>query len=78
MTFFRLLFFLCIIWLLYRLVKMLTVKRDTSSNKSLETTHMVRCAFCNVYIIREDALYKENNYYCSPDHCTKQAHKDSI
>jgi len=77
MSFLRLLFLAFIIWLLYRLIRKLTDKRDFGSRKSLETTHMVRCAYCDVYTIKQNAYFRENNYYCSPDHYEKQAHKDS-
>lgn len=77
MSFLRLLLLAFIIWLLYRLVRKLTVKGDSGGRKSLETTPMVRCTYCDVYTIKQNAYFRENNYYCSPGHYEKQAHKDS-
>jgi formylmethanofuran dehydrogenase subunit E len=77
MTFLRLLFIAGVIWLLYRLARKLFVKTDTDSRKSLETTHMVRCAYCNVYTTKQDAYLKEDNYFCSSDHYEKHIRKES-
>jgi len=77
MPFLRLLFIAGIIWLLYRLIKKLTLKRRTGSRKSLESTPMVRCVYCNVYTVRQDSYFRENNYYCSIEHYEKYIQKDS-
>lgn len=77
MSLLRLLFIAGIIWLLYRLIKKLTFKRNPDNRKTLETTHMVRCTYCDTYIIRQDACFREDSFFCSPDHYAKHIQKDS-
>jgi hypothetical protein len=38
---------------------------------------MVRCTYCDTYIIRQDACFREDNYFCSPEHYEKHKQKDS-
>lgn len=72
MSFIRLLLIAGIIWLLFHLIKKLVSKGDADPGKSLEITPMVRCGYCDVYLVRQDAYFKDNNYYCSPDHYEKK------
>jgi hypothetical protein len=38
---------------------------------------MVRCTYCDTYIIRQDACFREDSFFCSPDHYAKHIQKDS-
>ncbi|MEE9160316.1 MAG: PP0621 family protein [Gammaproteobacteria bacterium] len=29
---------------------------------------MVQCAYCSIYVPKEDALQRNDNYFCCPDH----------
>ena len=66
----RIIILLGIIYLGYRLLRKL-VKNKSSGTKNPKTTRMVRCAYCNVYIVREDALEKDEIYFCSTEHYNK-------
>ena len=39
--------------------------------KTIESKSTVRCAYCSVYLDKEDALDVRDNYYCAPDHVEK-------
>lgn len=71
MSLIRLLVLAGIIWLLYRVIKKLLVKKDAGGS-STAPTPMVRCAWCNVYIVRQDACLKDQHYYCSLEHYRKR------
>lgn len=67
MSLIRLLFLIGIIYIAYRLVRKLA-ENNNSSISEQKTTSMVRCAFCNVYVIKQEACFRDNNYYCNPEH----------
>ena len=51
--------------LLRRIRQRLSVR---SKEKTIESKSTVRCAYCSVYLDKEDALKLGDNYYCSPEH----------
>lgn len=77
MSLLRLLFLLGFIYIAYRLVRKLVVK-NASVTGDQKTTSMVRCAFCDVYIVRQDAYIKDNNFYCNTDHYERAMKKNSV
>ena len=76
MSLLRLLFLISVVYIIYRLFRSLTVKRDSGEN-TLETTSMVRCAYCDVYIVKKEAYIKNNNFYCNSDHYDRSLENES-
>lgn len=70
MSLLRLIFLFGIIYIVYRLVRKLTAKNN-SAVSTQKTTSMVRCAYCDVYIVKQDAYLKDNKFYCDPGHYEK-------
>ena len=42
-----------------------------NKNRTIESKSTVRCAYCLVYLDKEDALDVGDSYYCSPEHAEK-------
>jgi uncharacterized protein len=36
--------------------------------KTPETGDMVRCAHCQVFVLRSEAIYSQDRFYCCPEH----------
>jgi len=66
----RLLILIAVIWLLYRLVRRLLPGKPSVTDQS-ETTRMVKCAHCGVYVAENDTYGKGGDIYCCEDHYHK-------
>lgn len=60
------------IWLVIVLIKKLRQQRQVGQEhrqrKSIIKKQMVQCAYCSIYVPKEEALQKDDNYFCCPDH----------
>ena len=69
----RILLFVVIIWLVYRLVKNKLQGPPAKNGKSTrqEYGRMVRCGFCGVHLPQSQALQEGDAWYCNPTHRAK-------
>jgi len=51
-----------------RHLKQSTPKSPTKESPDAKSEEMVRCAQCNVYLPRSDALLQSGRFWCSPEH----------
>lgn len=70
MNFLRLLLWALIGWLLYITIKRLLNKPASQARKPTPppVEHMVRCKVCGLHIPQKEALYTNNQPYCSDEH----------
>ena len=69
MSWIRILIISTIAWLLYRLIRFLITRpRHVTASKQ---TQMVRCSFCNLYVVEDTAVHRGDHYYCSEEHYRK-------
>ena len=68
MGLFRLLFWIAIIAAAFWLWRRVTRPARRSEPKRQNPAPMVRCAHCGVYLPREEALTKSDQWYCSQAH----------
>ena len=59
-----------IIWLLYRMFVRVLQKPASKSKKPPKgiARDMVKCAHCGIHIPADEALYRDDKCYCSPEH----------
>ena len=58
------------IMLLRRIRQRLSLR---DKKKTIESKSTVRCAYCSVYVDKEDALKLGTEYYCSSEHAEKSS-----
>jgi len=68
----RFILIVSLIWLVFVLIKKLRQQgqggHEHRQKKSVIKKQMVQCAYCSIYVPKEDALQKNDNYFCCPDH----------
>jgi len=71
----RLLFFIVVIVVVYRLLKSYRKQLSDEENIVLpEAEDMVRCVHCGVHLPKRESIFSGNEYYCSEAH--RRAHYD--
>jgi uncharacterized protein len=60
------------IWLVVVLIQKLRKQgqggQEHRQKRSIIKKQMVQCAYCSIYVPKEDALQKNDNYFCCQDH----------
>jgi len=66
----RLLIYLMVIMAAYYLLRSILPKSATGPANSRRARHskMVKCDYCKLYIAQEEAIGKQDKYYCSEEH----------
>lgn len=62
------------IYLIYILVRKKIFKKEELESKE-NSTSMIECNYCNVYITKEDSIKSKNLYFCSKE-CIKKKNKE--
>ncbi|MGM0595051.1 MAG: PP0621 family protein [Pseudomonadota bacterium] len=70
MYLFRLIAIGLIVWLLYRMFRRLLDRPRPQERppKQVDGQKMVRCAHCGIHIPQNEALERDGESYCSPEH----------
>jgi hypothetical protein len=75
----RLILFLAAVFILAGLLRRLLSGKLNSPrhNPEVRSSKMVRCAYCQLYVLQDDAIRTSDNlYYCSQDHKKLMINKD--
>ena len=65
----RILILLAIVWALYQMLKgFLKGLQDKPQQTRTPSVEMVRCAYCDLHVPRDEALAYRGRYYCSREH----------
>ncbi len=63
--------------LVYRLVKRwLAQLEKPSASRPGKIGNMVRCHYCNLHLPEQEALHRDNAWYCNQDHYRKDKADD--
>ncbi len=76
----RFILIVLLIWVVLVVVKSLRRLRQVRQDRQGHTvTHkqVVQCAYCDVYVPKDEALLKHDDYFCCPEHMNK-IHKADI
>lgn len=72
----RILILIAAVWIIYRLF---SHKRKTAEphDKGEKRLSAVRCSFCGIYVDKNDAINKEDLFFCSRDHYLSYKDRES-
>ncbi|MEX2367511.1 MAG: PP0621 family protein [Pseudohongiellaceae bacterium] len=73
----RILIFIMVIWLIWRMIRNYQVKQQQAREASgkLDQKKMVRCEFCNVHLPQSDAVSEKDLWFCNQSHKSKYLDK---
>ena len=64
----RIVLIVCLICLLFVIIQKLRRSWQVRQKQSVTRKQMVQCVGCSIYLPKDDALRKGDNYFCCYDH----------
>ncbi len=67
----RLILIACLVWLLLVFIQKLRQARQSGQDqqeRAVVKKQMVQCVYCSVYVPKDDALRKNDEYFCCISH----------
>jgi len=67
----RLILIACLVWLLLVFIQKLRQARQSGQDqqeRAIVKKQMVQCVYCSVYVPKDDALRKNDEYFCCTSH----------
>lgn len=58
----------CVIYLVFLIIRKLRQKAQDRQQHVATQKQVVQCASCGVYVPKEEALYKSEQYFCCRSH----------
>ena len=72
----RIVLIVCLICLLFVIIQKLRQSWQVRQKQSVTRKQMVQCVGCSIYLPKDDALRKGDNYFCCTDHMKTEQKKN--
>jgi len=72
----RIVLIVCFICLLFVIIQKLRQSWQVRQIQSVTRKQMVQCLACSIYLPKDDALCKGDNYFCCTDHMETELKKN--
>jgi len=72
----RIILIVCLICLMFVIIQKLRRFWQVRQKQSVTRKQMVQCVGCSIYLPKDDALCKGDNYFCCTDHMKTEQKKN--